>query len=562
MFKINNILRIFISLLILSILFQNCQNRNKYNLSLINSDSNTIESNNPVSFNGNGGIYDGKLERYDFILGTNGVTPQILMPQGGISLDRELPKGLFFDASNAIVYGIPIEVTNGYWLYGILNQDGVLIKQFLIGVGNVYYVNAPLDKMYQPDIDISDGVCKTIDGFCSLRSAMEQSNNNNVKTRVYLPEGRFYLGSYPIEVRQRLEIFGAGSDKTILDGEGKVQIINVIADDFEINGVQLVNGYISHIPTETEKLVSNWEKNSKYNGACLSMSNSNIEFTAEQLIKKYLSYRIKNSSFTNCVLHGPFKGGGAVFTSGNIFIVEDSTFQNNFADVIPFWSGGGAIFIDLIYRSSNVENSSFVSIRNSDFINNYSSSNAGAIYNNVNIGVSEISNSQFISNQALNGDGGAIQFYKSSDTNINSTIFRGNISKGTFNFGAGGAISWIPSSFSNSLNIDNSLFELNKSDTRGSAIGMDPNRCSSLFEASQISINNSIISQNTSLTNQGAIHIPPYCDVIFSSSKILSNVGKNCFISSISDSSTNVTVYGNLILKEDVEVDSDDCLTR
>lgn len=82
-----------------------------------------------------------------------------------------------------------------------------------------------------------DGFCATIDGACTLRAAIQESNALPGKDRIRLPAGQYGLTRHgagedasatgDLDVRGNLRVLGAGPDVTIVDGKGIDRVFEV-----------------------------------------------------------------------------------------------------------------------------------------------------------------------------------------------------------------------------------------------------------------------------------------------------------------------------------------------
>lgn len=501
---------------ILLLLFQNC-------LIQPSGFKSTDESSKVASqpFYGNGGIYDGKLQKIDFILDIESTSNPILgiQPSSDLKLNRPLPKGLYFDPIELKIYGKALEITNGYWEYSIINSENTELIRFLLGVGNSYYVNT---SESDADKDLNDKLCLTEKGQCSLRAAVEQSNFNQVKSRIHLPSGHFKLGHYPLEFKNRLELWGEGPTKTILDGEGLTQVINALTDDFEIKGIKITGGFVTHALSSQDQGIPNWEKNLKINGACISLSDNKLLEETDLEIKDFVSYRLINVEVSDCRLETGALGGAALYVSGQQLIIESSSFHHNTLISGNLFGGGGSIYIDKTYYKTIISESNFQT--------NFSNRNAGAIYFASLFGENLISNTRFESNTASSGKGGALFFKNTFRTKILNSSFNSNNAGGALNLGAGGAIQWEGKSFA-TLEIDSTEFNSNQSQNNGSAINSDLLNCvdsSSPLAIINVSISKSLFNNNQSISNEGVLYLNSYCTMSIGSTVFNQNIGTIC----------------------------------
>ena len=98
----------------------------------------------------------------------------------------------------------------------------------LLAAGNTYVVNSTLDT---PNADPLQGLCADAQGYCTLRAAIMVANFVKGADTIILPAG-VYLLTRPgyddgalvgdLDISDDLTIQGAGSDVTIVDGNGAV----------------------------------------------------------------------------------------------------------------------------------------------------------------------------------------------------------------------------------------------------------------------------------------------------------------------------------------------------
>ncbi len=108
------------------------------------------------------------------------------------------------------------------------------------------------------DVNLTDGLCETnIPGECSLRAAIQQSNELPGLDRITLPPGVFKLtvtgadedkaATGDLDILDSLEISGAGIDKTVIDGIQSDRVIDVvsIASNIVIQDLTITGGNVA-----------------------------------------------------------------------------------------------------------------------------------------------------------------------------------------------------------------------------------------------------------------------------------------------------------------------------
>ncbi len=189
------------------------------------------------------------------------------------------------------------------------------------------------------------------------------------------------------------------------------------------------------------------------------------------------NFNIQRSAFKN---NYASSGMGVIFSRNGSITVTDSIFDSNYSDGSDYEYGGGAI-------QARGE-TALVTVRNSVFTNNYSTTYGGAIQA---YGPVVISGSTFIDNES-DDDGGAIAVY--GDLQVSGSKFSGNI---THSEGAS-----IYVECNTRMQVTGSIFNGNHAvgnSADGAAFNID---CDS---DSDILINRNIFSNNTAGDNGGAI---------------------------------------------------------
>lgn len=236
----------------------------------------------------------------------------------------------------------------------------------------VFNVNSTLDQV---DIDLSDGICQTAAGTCTLRAAVMQANRvPGAGAMIFLPASATPYGltrlsgfgdedswgdldlSTPAVGTPVITIRGAGASLTIIDAN---QIDRVL----DVKGSRTAT--ISDVTIRGGLLASN----SSLGGAGIHNAGS---LTLMRVV-------ITNNKYFN------FSQGGGILTTGTL-AVFDSTIIGNQADFGAGIWNGGFITID---RSTIAENAARLggglflggpsTIRNSLIINNSASEIGGGI---------------------------------------------------------------------------------------------------------------------------------------------------------------------------------------
>lgn len=119
--------------------------------------------------------------------------------------------------------------------------------------GNVYQVNSAADTS---DADVGNPACADVNGKCTLRAAIMQANYTAGADTIVLPAGTYKLTRAgdddsavvgDLDITDDVTIQGAGSGKTVIDGNGKVtrdRVFQVLstAKQVSLSGLTIKNG--------------------------------------------------------------------------------------------------------------------------------------------------------------------------------------------------------------------------------------------------------------------------------------------------------------------------------
>ena len=139
---------------------------------------------------------------------------------------------------------------------GMGSVDVVLFE--LYAVPQTFTVDSLLDEVDQSP---GDGQCQTASGFCTLRAAIQESNELPGRQRVVVPGGTYVLSRIgagedlaatgDLDVRGDLEIAGAGAGMTIVDAGGidrAFEIHSLVVDSIvSLSGLTIRNGSASTV---------------------------------------------------------------------------------------------------------------------------------------------------------------------------------------------------------------------------------------------------------------------------------------------------------------------------
>lgn len=290
------------------------------------------------------------------------------------------------------------------------------------------------------------------DGFCSLREAMTNANNNNqsgstectagsagLDTITFSVTGTITLGSQLPAITETLTINGPGASLLTISGNNLVRIMAVNAGTLNLSNVTLANGNGigvngGAIRNNATLVVTNttfYSNTTEGNGGAVS-NNGTASFANSSFISNTspftltggfggainsgagaISLMITNTNFyTNSAA---IDGGGVRVGLGTATIVN-STFSGNSAP-----DGGGI----------QTGNSATLAVSNTSFYSNTASNSGGGI--NIGLTKMTIANSTFSGNSAQSG--GGIQ--NNGTLTLTSGTFTGNIASyggGIFNY--------------------------------------------------------------------------------------------------------------------------------
>jgi len=287
----------------------------------------------------------------------------------------------------------------------------------------------------------------TSDGFCTLREALDNSNNNaqthtdctigsGVDTIIFANGiGTITLSNTYLSVADtslNLTIIDGGGDVTI-SGDNNTQRIFLTESSIELNNITLDHGgctscsgggvYVGSIDN-VNITVTNSTFNANSGGAINTSSDSStVTITDSTFTNNSNLYggaisagadttvHVTGSTFSGNTTNG---GGGSAIYSGSELSVSNSSFLNN-ADTNPSQGGRGSIYIG----------GGTGTITNSTFYHNTTggpNNNVGAIYNE---GALTITNSTFSDNGSTSsgGAGDIYQLGAGSVLNLYNNIF-------------------------------------------------------------------------------------------------------------------------------------------
>ncbi len=187
------------------------------------------------------------------------------------------------------------------------------------------------------DKDITDGVCATTEGHCTLRAAIQQANARRGFDRIVIPEGIYFpsIGARgedaaadgDLDILDDLTIVGAGAERTVLTGfEGRYRIFHVLKNSrVTIRNLTLTDG----LQSEQGAVV--------YNTGSLALVNVTVTNAGADSSAIYNDKGI-------LVISGSRISGNSqgIYTDRGEILIEGSEFSENVQD-----SGdGSAIYVN------------------------------------------------------------------------------------------------------------------------------------------------------------------------------------------------------------------------
>jgi hypothetical protein len=257
----------------------------------------------------------------------------------------------------------------------------------------------------------------------TLRAAIDQANNNNLKDAVViLPAGTYYLtgtskednnAGGDLDIDSNIAVQGAGPDSTIIDGNRHDRVFHIRSGRVLISGVTIRNGE------------ANWGGGIRVDGGT---------FAARNCI-------ITGNAAVNRENHET--GGGGIYIQDAKAIISNCTITNNLGNSAAGAQGGGI-------RINHTNTHERVDIRDCLIEGNTANSNpqgtgwGGGLYLSSNSPESEVIlfNNFFTSNIAGSegeGDGGGLYLRDAANVNLERNRLIENVAPGKGN-GRGGAI--------------------------------------------------------------------------------------------------------------------------
>lgn len=362
------------------------------------------------------------------------ITPVVVGSVNSYSVNPSLPAGLSLDSRTGVISGVPaVPLASTTFTLTATGQGVAATANISLEVAVGFTVNTTTDTS---DSQPGDGNCMDSANQCSLRAALEEAAAlTGVLSIVNLPAGTYGLASQALSINSRLMLTGAGSAKTIIDGNPDAtplaQLLTVGDYEVTLDGIAFKNA-------------------SSFN----SVLGKGISAVSGQLTLK------------NCLVqnNSGYGAGGGLYLSipdGGVVTISNCIFDGNSLLASPNYAQqGGGIYATTMGKAS-------ISISNSMFSNNTvaasgfgASHGGGASFSGAGLSVT-IDNTTFSGNTAANL-GGAAYFGSTHTTTLTNSLFQNNVSgySGTF---AGGALNFFNTNSGTDYVIRKTTFSNNSS---------------------------------------------------------------------------------------------------
>ncbi len=293
-------------------------------------------------------------------------------------------------------------------------------------LGASFTVDATHDAV---DANPGDGLCADVDGACTLRAAVMETNALAGADEITLPAGTYGLtiagngeGAGDFNVTDDLLIIGAGSDATIVDGGGLDRVLYVETATVEVSLITIRNG---NAPDDHGGGIKNYGnltlRNSTIAENQAGSSGGGISNSGVLLLAK------------SRVTRNEAPEGAGVWNSGTLELATTTVAENSGGGIL---NNFGTVTLTDSKVSANVYEGGGGGIRNvSGTINgdgltvsdNHSASRGGGIFNN---GVLSLTQSSISGNVASRRGGGIFNYADASAALSESTVTRNAAGQG------------------------------------------------------------------------------------------------------------------------------------
>jgi hypothetical protein len=310
----------------------------------------------------------------------------------------------------------------------------------------------------------------------TLRAAIDQANNNNLKDAVIiLPAGIYYLtgtseednnAGGDLDVNSNITIQGAGPDSTIIDGSRSDRVFHVGSGRVFISGITIRHGE------------ANWGGGIRVNGGTFAVRNCIIAGNA--------AVNRENQE----------TGGGGIYVQGAKVIISNCTITNNAGNSAAGAKGGGiGINHTKIHKRVDIRNCLIEG--NTANTNTQGTGWGGGLYLSVNSPDCEVYLFNNISRNNIGssgggGDGGGLYLEKVGNAILERNRFMENVASEKGN-GRGGAI------FANggeNFRMTNNLLANNHAGSAGGGIYLNGNLSSNQVKTTDLTMLHNTLADN------------------------------------------------------------------
>lgn len=283
-------------------------------------------------------------------------------------------------------------------------------------------VNSTVDEV---DANPGDGQCvSTPSGACTLRAAVQEANVSPGTDSIVLPAGTFALtidgrtedgaATGDLDVRESVDISGAGAAATIVDGAGLDRLLDVFGPAAAtVSGLMLQNGDCGDGLGPT------------YSGGGVRVNNGS------------------SLTLSAAALHANRAGdsAGGLFNNGGQVVLNETAVTGNQAAYVGGVRSTGTLTLNrslvsdnqATYYGGGVHSSAGLTLQASTVSANTAGTNGGGVY--ITLGTAVLENSTISGNRANGGTGGGVWIYYQAEVTVrNTTIAANGPGGGLFNY--------------------------------------------------------------------------------------------------------------------------------
>ncbi len=284
------------------------------------------------------------------------------------------------------------------------------------------------------DANPGDGTCADINGECSLRAAIEESNALGGSNTITIPAGTYLitLGAVPFDITSSISFEGASASTVIIDANfnvsGAQRSFNIPASAMALtisfSGLTIQGG---HGTTEGGSAIFEAAAAGAHVvtiSNCIIQNNEDASSTASQgtVVFQQGTVTISNTTFSNNSVAGAGTGGSALTLLGTVVsTISASTFSGNTSTLslgTLYYSSTGTLTLINLTFANNTGGAYYKTTTAASTLNNVTiANNTGVGVSNNGTGAITTSNSIYSNNSTSNCAGGALT---SAGNNIDS----------------------------------------------------------------------------------------------------------------------------------------------